>query len=333
MTRSLRSRCRAFAFGGFAAGAALAFAAPASANDSTAELGAGGLELVRNEAVALLAEDLFISADEVRVTYRFLNKTDTPATFVVAFPLPVIDAVVPEAVNVVLPDDGAGNFVDFTVTVDGKPVTPSVEERATALGVDRTDELRRLGLPLNPVSEGLYQRLEALPSDQKAELNRLGLVTVDPYSVQATWKLETTFYWEETFPPGREVVVEHRYKPVVGFGFFGDYVLTDPGYRTKYCIDAAFDRAARAKLAAVAGTDFAYLDEKRVSYILSTAANWSGPIGSFRLTVDKGDPDALVSFCGENVKKVGPTTFEMTATDYSPEKELEILIAAPHREN
>jgi hypothetical protein len=308
-------------------------AAPAAANDSTAELGAGGLELVRNEAVALLAEDLFVSADEVRVTYRFLNKTDAPATYLVAFPLPVIDAVVPEAMNVVLPDDGAGNFVDFTVTVDGKPVTPSVEERATALGVDRTDELRRLGLPLNPVSEGLYQRLEALPSDQKAELNRLGLVTVDPYRVQAAWKLETTFYWEQTFPPGREVVVEHRYRPVVGFGFFGAYVLTDADYRTDYCIDAAFDRAARAKLAAIAGSEFPYLDEKRVSYILTTAANWSGPIGTFRLTVDKGDPEALVSFCGENVKKISPTRFEMTATDYMPEKELEILIAAPHREN
>jgi len=164
-------------------------------------------------------------------------------------------------------------------------------------------------------------------------LKRLGLVTIDPYSVEATWKLETTFYWVQTFPPGREVIVEHSYKPVVGFGFFGDYVLDDPGYKTKYCIDDNFDRAARKKLAAVAGTDFPYLQEKRISYILTTANNWSGPIGKFRLTVDKGDPQALVSFCGTGVTKVSPTRFEMTATDFMPDKDLDILIAAPSSQN
>jgi len=34
----------------------------------------------------------------------------------------------------------------------------------------------------------------------------------------------------------------------------------------------------------------------------------------------------LVSFCGEDVKKIGPTTFEMVKTDYWPEREIEILI-------
>ena len=43
------------------------------------------------------------------------------------------------------------------------------------------------------------------PPPEKEELNRLGLATVDPYTTQAVWKLETTFYWEQTFPPGEEV--------------------------------------------------------------------------------------------------------------------------------
>ena len=45
--------------------------------------------------------------------------------------------------------------------------------------------------------------------------------------------------------------------------------------------------------------------------------------------VDKGSPDALVSFCGTGVKKIGPTQFEMRAKDFTPEQELEILIATP----
>jgi hypothetical protein len=214
----------------------------AFANDSTAQLGAGGLQLVRNDKIAIVSEDLYVSADAVRVAYRFRNKTDSTLRCIVAFPLPAIDAIVPEGTNFVLPDGGAANFVDFTVTVHGTPAMPILEERATALGVDRSDVLRAMGLPLNPIADGLYQTLDALPADTIAELNR----------------------------------------------------------------------------------------KVRVSYILTTANNWSGPIGKFRLVVDKGDSDAIVSFCGENVRKISPTEFEMTA-DYVPLRELDILIARPRR--
>jgi hypothetical protein len=302
---------------------------PAAANDSTAQLGAGGIQLVRNETVALLSEDLYVSATEVRVAYRFRNMTDAPVTYLVAFPLPVIDSIVPEAMNIVLPDGAAENFVDFKVTVDGKPVTPMVDARVTALGIDRTKVVEGYGLPLNPMADGLYQTLEKAPRPETMEMNRLGLVIVDPYAVQAAWKLETTFYWEQTFPPGKEVVVEHSYRPVTGFGFFGDWVFDEPTYRSKYCIDKDFEAAARKKLAAIKDTSNPYLNERRVSYILTTANNWASPIKDFRLVVDKGSPDALVSFCGTGVKKIGPTQFEMRAKDFIPETELEILIAAP----
>ncbi|MNF03098.1 hypothetical protein D3C80_2023590 [compost metagenome] len=68
-----------------------------------------------------------------------------------------------------------------------------------------------------------------------------------------------------------------------------------------------------------------------MSYILTTGANWGGSIGKFKLTVDKGDEKNFVSFCGSNVRKVGPTRFEMTATDFYPEKDLHILLVVPSR--
>jgi hypothetical protein len=309
--------------------ALFALASPAVANDSTAQLGAGGLQLVRNDTIDVLSEDLYVSAEEVRVTYHFRNHTDEPVTYLVAFPLPTIDAIVPEAMNVQLPDANSENFMDFAASVDGEPISPKLEARVIALGLDQTEVVRRLGLSLNPMDFDLYQWLQTAPEADMEELTRLGLATVDPYTTQAVWKLETTFYWEQTFPPGKEVVVEHRYKPVTGYGFFGDWVLTDQTYREKYCIDASFEAAARKKLAAIKDTNNPYMNEQRVSYILTTANNWASSIKDFRLVVDKGSPDALVSFCGTNVKKIGPTQFEMRATDFYPERELEILIAVP----
>src|SRR5215475_13166970 len=42
----------------------------AKANDSTVELATGGLAFVKNNNIEMLSENLFISADEIRVRYR-----------------------------------------------------------------------------------------------------------------------------------------------------------------------------------------------------------------------------------------------------------------------
>ncbi len=293
----------------------------ARANDSTAELGAGGLNLVHNDAVSLLSEDLYVSTAEIRIKYRFKNITAAPVTFLVAFPLPAIDATTPEDTNFQLPAPEKDNFVNFQVKVDGIPVTPSMAQRITALDIDRTAEVKALGLPLNPLAAKLDEILKALPTDKQAEMKRIGLMTQD----FASWKLETTFYWPQTFIPGKELVVEHRYQPVFGSGFFTLGTPNMPPHFAKYCVDQEFAQAARAKLASLTDSKMQYLNEKRVSYILTTANNWAGPIKAFRLVVDKGEPDALVTFCARGVKKISPTQFEMKAIDYLPDRELDVM--------
>ena len=83
----------------------------ASANDSTAEIGAGGLQLIQNDKVELLREDLRIAPERIDVRYAFRNKTAEPATFLVAFPLPAIDAITPQDMNIVLPKADDPNVV------------------------------------------------------------------------------------------------------------------------------------------------------------------------------------------------------------------------------
>ena len=66
--------------------------------------------------------------------------------------------------------------------------------------------------------------------------------------------------------------------------------------------------------------------ENRLRYILTTGGNWRSPIGDFRLVVDKGAPGNLVSFCGEGVRKISPTQFEMRRKNCIPDRDLRILI-------
>ena len=87
----------------------------------------------------------------------------------------------------------------------------------------------------------------------------------------------------------------------------------------RYCADADF-------LQTIARDKVHNFEQKRLEYVLKTGANWSGPIKQFRLVVDKGSPDNLVSFCGQNVTKIGPTKFEMTHLDFTPKANLAVLI-------
>lgn len=311
--------------------APLALAAPflmvggsASANDATAELGAGGLQLVYNPAIELRAEELYVSVEEIRVRYEFRNITDAPVTVTVAFPLPALESRADGEMMLALPAPDDPNFVGFELVVDGKPLIPNIYTRVSALGIDRTQMLIDAGVPLNPAGTATYEAIAALPPATVEEFRKAGLLLVEEWGTLPVWKTETAFYWEQTFPSGRDVVVEHRYQPVVGYGFFGEFAFEDPEYRERYCMDDDFVRAARALLAR--NEAFPNLNERRIEYVLTTARNWASPIREFRLTVDKGSPDALVSFCGNGVTRVGETTFEDTETDFVPDRELNVLI-------
>jgi hypothetical protein len=100
-------------------------------------------------------------------------------------------------------------------------------------------------------------------------------------------------------------------------------------YARKYCIDGEFIAAAERARNAARMPYGAPFSEERISYRLSTGANWARPIGHFRLVVDKGDPASLVSFCGEGAKRIGPTRYEVRRDDFSPAHDLHVLILKP----
>lgn len=319
--------------------AALA-AAPALANDSSAELATGGLIFVHNDDVEMRAEDLTISAKEIHVRYRFFNKGAKDVTTLVAFPMPEINVEGPDD-NITVPTEDPQNLLGFATTVNGRPVATRLEQKVFALGLERTELLRSLNVPLAPHLAGTNEALDRLPADRQAELVRLGLAETNEYDagkgmqkhLEARWALHTTYYWEQTFPAQAELVVEHRYKPSVGGSAQTSLGSPDSAnqdwfreYMTKYCIDAGFlDAVDKARKAAKSEFGAPY-SEERIAYILKTGANWSGPIKDFRLVVDKGDPASLISFCGQDVKKTSATRFEMRKTDFLPENDLNVLI-------
>lgn len=315
---------------------------PALADDSIAALATGGLVLEKTDKIALTHEDLFLSEKAVRISYRFRNLTDRDVETTIAFPMPDISGGPEQMIDVA--DPGHDNFLKFATEVDGRPVESEVEQRAFVTPSDKpeteiTQRLKGLRIPLVPTLEATEKAIEALGEPQRRELTEAGILerqegsdgSVDYFPV---WTLKSKFWRKQVFPAGAEVVVQQSYVPALGglsslsYGSSNQSPSRRAEYERKFCTDAAFAKGAQAldKRARADGSRTFQAFEKYLSYVITSGGNWAGPIGEFRLVVDKGDPGTLVSFCGNGVRRIGPTSFEMVTRDYVPKRDIDILL-------
>jgi uncharacterized protein DUF4424 len=280
----------------------LSFCGRASANDSASELAAGGLVLVKNDAIAIQREDLTLAPSEVRVRYEMRNDTGRPVSLRVAFPLPEVPKETPggmetkTAYNIAMQPVTEPNFLGFRVWSDGQEVQPEEEIRATLPdGRDVTEAVRQIGglrlvlhprmftLPIEPAERtGPYGGWD-LDATMRDRLRQLGLLEQEDEAYDLLWTTRITFHWTQTFRPG-VTVLEHRYRPIVG-----GHVFVVPAGRPleraeveRYCIDAATERAIRsfARRFATSGEP-ATLIGYTLAYVLKTAQNWAARSARF----------------------------------------------------
>jgi len=321
----------------------LSVPAAATANDSMAELKTGGLVFVQTDAITMADEKLYISPRQVRVEYRFHNNTDKDVEALVAFPLPDIESGFDQPIA--FDPDAGDNFLGFEVSQDGKPIDAELQQQATVSNVDLTGELKAEDIPLMPVADATGAALSRLSPQALERFKGLGLIRVEQWDdgsgmkdhIVPQWTLKSVYWWKTIYPANSDVIVKHSYTTSVGGTVDVTYLdeNNQPSgerfneYEKRYCLDDSMVRIAQKSRKATMATGTPLYVENWISYILTTGNNWAGPIGSFSLTVDKGDTRNIVSFCGEGVTKTGPTTFEMKKTDFYPERDLDILLLVP----
>ena len=315
----------------------------ALADDSEARLDIGGLTFTHTNQIEMQSEDLYLSVDQVRIRYRFYNRTNHDISSLVAFPLPDIS---PDYFfePVAIPATGDPNFVNFQTKVDGQPVAMAVDQRARLHGRDITARLRESGLPLSPIDPKFDEATKHLSPAQLAALVREGLledVNGDPNEgpqYRGLWSLSTAFHRTQVFPANATITVEQSYTPIAGGSVMSlllidDIARTNPDRRRlvrDYCIDDAFEQAARQAAQRIGGAQ--YVGERTLGYVLTTGGHWAGPIGRFHLTIDKGAPENLVSLCASDIQRTGAATFELTRTNWRPRSNLMVYFLIPHRE-
>ena len=319
-------------------------AVPAFANDGFMGLPAGGLTLQQSADIRMMDEDLYLSLEEVRVAYQFRNESAQPVRAQVGFPMPGL----PASINFENGSEGYDihdvkgvDLLKFETRIDGAAVVSRPVVRAFVFpadlpwdkrdtfrftdGRDVTAELTAAGIPLSFDATAIRAAFARLPPAAQADWQRRGLYEKGTGSEWPQWWLSTIFVREQVFPPGRTVAVQHRYKPIPsGFIMMADHLSHDKDLAKAACVDAPTAAAIKRALSPESGGIGHVLD-----YVLTTANTWKGPIGRFRLTVDKGAARNLVSLCADGIRKTAPTIFVLERANFSPSQDIKILIVKP----
>jgi hypothetical protein len=130
----------------------------------------------------------------------------------------------------------------------------------------------------------------------------------------ATESIQVTHHWLQTFPAGKALSVKHTFTPAGGFIYHDDDRLWRVLARD-YCVGPVLLKALKKR--GEGGVD-------QVHYMLTTGANWKGPIGRFVLRIKKDTPSKKTSVCMDGFRKVDARTFVLEKTDFVPTQDLKV---------
>jgi len=317
------------------------------ANDSIGYLGAGGIEFKKTEDISMEKEVLTISRKLIRVEYEFLNTTSKPIKETIVFPMPFY------GFDFGCSPEHSGELQGFKVWVNGEIQSTSRSLRARLKEKDVTDRLKELGfadediaeyrgiegscgMDVHPPTGILARNMDALIKEGLVStFNQDGIVIVTPM-----WKAAYFYSWEQIFPSNAIVHVAHEYVPFTGW-ISGLYSFADVSNFKKdkdgeslvkdFCMTDGTIRAGKniqehittgALQIPIEG-----LSRETVNYILTTGANWAGPIKDFTLNLKKENKNEIVSLCFDEgqFKKRGELTISSHITNFMPKSDISAI--------
>lgn len=318
----------------------LSGAALLRADDGAAEIANGSLRARHETAIAMVWERLDLSEDQVKVAFRFRNTTQQDVTTEVAFPWPTYEFSYGSTT-------WDPSMLVFNVRVEGEEVPFQTEIRATLNGKDVTDTLRKSGVDIasfgghdGPADNDAHHHQGCQICSHPELRNTLltaGLIDEDNAPL---WKVSLQHHWNQRFPAGHELRIEHTYKPILGVQVLGLGELENQGKaiaafinkpesgesREPGCADEAFEHQAdKLKIS----KEHYALVSTWLRYILTSANTWQGPIGDFEMVVHR-PKGGLISFCWDGpVTKTDHDTFVAKAKNFRPTKEVTVYFFQP----
>lgn len=273
----------------------------------------------------------------VDVDFHIKNTSDKDITRKIAFALP------PVVCNEEMHSTWSGlddnnpedkSLKDFSVKVDGSAVEFTKRVEAMRGNKIITDQLKQLGLPINPCTlrpdaNGNY------PAQFQTALKKSNLLeNNDP-----VWRENIYFEWEQTFPAGKVINIHHRYTPVAGASVLA--LRSSNEINSHYSEDITTNYLWSRNLTTLSESNPTIVTKDNneqkfcvspswVIYNLTTGAQWKGGIGDFKLIIkdESGSPFAVNEFytASDAVQTfMTKTTMTISINDFVPKTNLLVL--------
>jgi hypothetical protein len=303
---------------------AIASCAFLKANDSAAEVAAGGIQLRKEARISMEKERLTISLKKVTVECEFLNTSDEDITTEVAFPLP------PYKFDL---EGQRPDFSDFRVWVDGQEVKYQTQVRAEIKGANYAHLLNSLGIDIQDFGhfDGNTapdkSQMGMLPKSARERLVRLRLIDDDG---EPRWTVLVAYHWRQRFRAHKILHVRHEYHPVVGFS-----PIYEPEFQSmlkEACINPSLQKRLGefpAQELEKHGGSQPTREAEWVKYILTTANTWKTPIKDFEFVLEEPEPGSWdpqyigVSMCWDGeLQRVDKNHLTARKANFVPKSEL-----------
>jgi hypothetical protein len=302
----------------------LGLPAPALANGATASFPAGGVVFHHEKHISIVREDLELALDRVRVHYVFHSSAAHPLRLTIGFPLAkvVLNGGTDSLYGRSASTTNLRNYMAFKVKANGKAVRPKLHEYAWMDGINITQRLKALHVPIFAIGDDsdVFVGLQKLPRSTLDTLMKAKLVEQDSSGFSPLWNYQSVYEWRQSFPPG-ESKVDITYVPLTGDNSAAN--VTYAGLLGKGGAGHCFDDDSMAHLKEGQKEDI-FTEPLTLDYILMTARNWNGPIGFFRLTVKNPDHYPF-SFCAPNGLKPTGGSLTWEARDFVPQSNLQLV--------
>jgi hypothetical protein len=249
-------------------------------------------------------------------------------------------------------------FINFLVRVNQQKIAYQTITRAIYGKQDVTTRLINAGIPLNPdLVAGKIPVMDASKiTTWQLAAKKIGLLGAHS---QPLWDKQIVYQWQQTFPAGKTIAIEHNYRPATGI-FYSDRIaalkqsdqnlLLADMQRIKDLfgldlnqtvavrsfkhwltaqIQTAHAPSARHCNAFQTGqSDCLYAFFYNVNYILTTGANWGGPIKHFELSLHYPQTGVVTynQFYHQQATTIGkPGLIQIHIVNFLPKEDLQIL--------
>ncbi|KEY57929.1 DUF4424 family protein [Serratia sp. DD3] len=302
----------------------------AQANDSSWGDVNGSIKLMKQSDISMAKERLSISTERINVDYLFVNHGQQDVVLPMAFPMPEIIQNQGE--------DRTPGISNFKLSVNGKTVETesrwvvTLHDKQTGQTEDITEKMLQSGWEIPKLRQALRNYGSFAYGDGK-NMPHVSAELFDEDGIPR-FTVRQLFLWQQAFPAGKEVIIQHSYTPSVSTGVPTGYKWT-PGDGTKdnegnKCLSRTNLEQLKKLTATIpkqnSDSDYIDVDWEQLDYILTTGANWrNGVIEDFTLRIHKNAPDDVVVTCFKHpLTQVDPLTLEFKQQNFKPENDLSI---------